>query len=116
MATIDYKVIKNFITSKELNLFQRYCHNTLDANKDYLLDPQSFSPAFYNDPLMTALLEVKLPSVQKECNLKLFPTYAYWRYYVFGGILEQHTDRPSCEVSVTLCVKKTFSTESPWYS
>ena len=64
MATIDYKVIKNFITSKELNLFQRYCHNTLDANKDYLLDPQSFSPAFYNDPLMTALLEVKLPSVQ----------------------------------------------------
>lgn len=107
MATINYKLIKNFITPKEVNLFQKYCYNTLDADKGYrIMDSQSFSPAFYDDPLMTALLETKLPKVEKESNLKLFPTYAYWRYYVFGGMLQPHTDRPSCEISITLCIKK----------
>ena len=53
--------------------------------KDYNIDYQSFSPAWYKDPLMNALLDTKLSIVEKESNLKLFPTYAYWRYYVFGG-------------------------------
>ena len=78
----------------------------MDQNKDYQIDNQSFSPAWYHDPLMTALLDTKLPLVEKESNLKLFPTYAYWRYYVFGATLKKHTDRPSCEISVTACVKK----------
>ena len=43
---------------------------------------------------MTSLLDNKLPLVEKESNLKLFPTYAYWRYYVFGGTLKTHKDRP----------------------
>jgi|TARA_B100000035_G_C21014366_1_gene561064 hypothetical protein len=106
MAGVDYKIIKNFFTKEELNFFQKYCYNKLDANKDYSLDIQSFSPAWYHDPLMTGILDVKLPIVEKESNLKLFPTYAYWRYYVFGGTLDKHTDRPACEVSVTACIKK----------
>ena len=55
---------------------------------------------------MTSLLDTKLPIVEKESNLKLFPTYAYWRYYVFGGMLNKHIDRPACEISVTACIKK----------
>ena len=39
-------------------------------------------------------------------NLKLLPTYAYWRYYVFGATLEKHWDRPACEISLSVCVKK----------
>ena len=93
MAAVDYKLIKNFLSKEELNILQKYCYNKLDLNKDYELDDQSFSPAWYNDPLMNGFL-------------KLFPTYAYWRYYVFGADLKQHTDRPSCEISVTVCLKK----------
>jgi len=70
------------------------------------LDDQSFSPAWYDDPLMTALLDIKLSRVELESKLKLFPTYAYWRYYVFGGSLAKHTDRPACEISVSACIKK----------
>ena len=55
---------------------------------------------------MTSFLDTKLPIVEKESNLKLFPTYAYWRYYVFGGTLTKHIDRPACEISVTACIKK----------
>ena len=106
MAAVNYKLIKNFFSKEELNLLEKYCYNKLDLNKDYRLDGQSFSPAWYSDPLMTALLDTKLPLVEKESNLQLFQTYAYWRYYVFGATLKKHTDRPACEISVTACIKK----------
>ena len=106
MASIKYKLIKNFFNDQELKILEKYCFNKLDKNKDYELDIQSFSPAWYQDPLMTSLLDVKLPMVEKESNSKLFPTYAYWRYYVFGATLSKHSDRPACEISVTACIKK----------
>ena len=106
MAAVNYKIIKNFFTKEELNILQKYCYNKLDDNKDYTIDPQSFSPAWYKDPLMNALLDTKLPLVEKESNLKLFPTYAYWRYYIYGASLKKHVDRKSCEISATACIKK----------
>jgi hypothetical protein len=106
MAAVNYKLIKNLFSKKELEVVQKYCYNKLDLNKDYRLDRQSFSPAWYSDPLMTSFLETKLPIVEKESGLKLFPTCAYWRYYVFGAILKKHSDRPACEISVTACIKK----------
>ena len=99
-------VIENFFSKQELEVLQSYCYNRLDADKDYKIDHQSFSPAYYYDPLMTAFLKAKLPLVEQESNLKLFQTYAYWRYYVFGATLKKHTDRPACEISITACIKK----------
>ena len=51
---------------------------------------------------MTSLLDNKLPLVEKESNLKLFPTYAYWRMYTKYADLTSHKDRESCEISATL--------------
>ena len=99
-------IIKNFFSKDELIILQKYCYNKLDLDKDWTITSQSFSPSWYHDPFMTALLDVKLPTVSKESKLELLPTYAYWRYYVFGGTLKKHTDRPSCEISVTCCIKK----------
>ncbi len=106
MAAVDYKLIKGFFTKEELPIIQKYCYNKLDSDKDYRIDEQVFSPSWLYDPLMTSLLDNKLPLIEKESNLKLFPTYSYWRYYVFGGTLATHRDRPSCEISVTACIKK----------
>jgi len=106
MAPVKYKIIKDFFDKKELDLFKRYCDNKLDAHKDFTIDPQSFSPAWYNDPLMNSILYSKLNLIETKTNLKLFPTYAYWRYYVFGANLKKHTDRPACEISITACIKK----------
>ena len=106
MAKINYKLIKNFFPKEELDIFQKYCYNQIDNYKSYEIDPQSFSPSWYNDPLMTSLLHTKLSLVEKESNLKLFQTYAYWRYYIFGATLSKHTDRPACEISVSACIKK----------
>ena len=106
MAPVNYKLIKNFFSKEELNILQKYCYFKLDWSKDFTMDLQTFSPAFYKDPLMTSILDLKLPLVEKQSNLKLFPTFSYWRYYVFGGTLPTHTDRPSCEISITACIKK----------
>jgi len=105
MAAVNCKLIKNFFSKEELNVYQKYCYNKLDS-EDYKIDDQSFAPKWYNDPMMTSLLDIKLPIVEKESGLNLFPTYAYWRYYVFGGMLREHTDRPACEISITACIKK----------
>ena len=106
MAAVDYKVIKNFFSKEELKFYQKYCFNQLDYTEDINIDVQSFSPAWRGDPLMNALLDTKLPLVEKESNFKLIPSYAYWRYYVFGATLKKHRDKPTCEISVTACIKK----------
>jgi len=106
MATVDYKLIKNFLSKEELSLFEKYCYNKLDKNQYNTFDGQSFSPMWSNDSLMKAILDTKLSVVEKQSNLKLFPTYAYWRYYVFGAKLKKHIDRPACEISITCCIKK----------
>lgn len=106
MAAVNFKLIKDFFTKDELSVYEKYCYNKVDLNKDYTIDIQSFSPAWYNDPLMNSILNVKLTKVEAESNLKLSPTYAYWRYYVFGATLKKHIDRPACEVSITACIKK----------
>jgi|TARA_R100000655_G_scaffold55449_3_gene93483 hypothetical protein len=106
MAAVDYKLIKNFFNKDELKVYQKYCYNRLDLNKDYVIGNQSFSPSWYKDPLMSSILEEKLTFVEKLSNLKLFPTYAYWRYYIFGATLLKHSDRKACEISVTICIKK----------
>ena len=105
MVAVNYKLIKNFFSKEDLKVYQKYCYNKLDENK-YTINEHIFSPAWYNDPLMNSLLDVKLPVVEKESNLKLYPTYAYWRYYIFGATLKKHVDRPACEISVTACIKK----------
>ena len=45
---------------------------------------------------------VLLRSVSKFVGCKVVPTYVYARMYKNGGILKKHTDRPACEISVTL--------------
>jgi len=100
------KIIKNFFNEDELEVLHKYCFNKLENNQDYEDDADAISPAWYDDALMTSLLHTKQKIIEKESNLKLFPTYAYWRYYVYGGLLRKHLDRPACEISITACIKK----------
>jgi len=40
--------------------------------------------------------------MEKESGLKLYPTYSFMRVYTFNSELKKHTDRESCEISVTI--------------
>jgi len=46
---------------------------------------------------------------------ELLPTYAYARLYSNGDVLEKHTDRPACEVSVTIQLGRSHHYAWPIY-
>ena len=78
MAAVNYKLmLEIYIQKYNWIYFKSIATNQLDLNKDYELDGQYFSPAWYSDPLMTYFLETKLSIVEKESGLKILPTYAY---------------------------------------
>lgn len=59
------------------------------------------SPHACGDPFFELLLERLLPQIEQSSGARLFPTYSYFRVYLNGATLPRHTDRPSCEISVT---------------
>lgn len=58
----------------------------------------------YADTLMETLMSFMLPHMEKHTGLSLCPTYSYYRVYHPGMTLEKHVDRPSCEISTTICL------------
>lgn len=71
--------------------------------------PASF--AHYAPWAFESLLETVRPEIEKITEKQLHPTYSYARIYYKGAELKRHTDRYSCEYSVTLCV---YNDNNPW--
>ena len=119
MAFNKYQVIKNAIGYDLANFIFNYFLLKRDAVK-YMYEnnitydngmlgtwtdqqiPNTYS--HYADHVMETLLMKTLPVMQKETGLELVPTYSYARAYKKGDILKRHKDRPSCEISTTLCI------------
>jgi hypothetical protein len=64
--------------------------------------PGDFSK--YGDPLMDTMLSLSLEQMQTLTSKELIPTYSYHRLYTTGTDLKRHKDRPSCEISTTICL------------
>tara|TARA_B100001057_G_scaffold498887_1_gene607515 strand:- start:1217 stop:1909 length:693 start_codon:yes stop_codon:yes gene_type:complete len=58
----------------------------------------------YGDLTFDTLLAHKLPDMEYFTGKKLIPTYSYHRLYTTETELKRHKDRPSCEISTTLCL------------
>ena len=69
----------------------------------------------YADSLMESLLLFLKPEIEKHSNLKLIPTYSFFRIYKSGHVLEDHTDRPACEISVTIPIGFKYNGKSGDY-
>jgi len=63
------------------------------------------SHTVYNHLHITELLVEKVGELSSIIGEPLLPTYTYSREYLHGSDLFAHTDRESCEVSVTLHLK-----------
>lgn len=76
-------------------------------------DPRSPGAwAAAGDVFIDGLLVDFLPLVEEITRLKLFPTYSYFRVYRRGDVLVKHKDRPSCEITLTLCLG--YEAELAW--
>ena len=54
--------------------------------------------------MVEVILEEFKPLVEQHTGLSLEPSYSFSRVYQGGEELIPHTDRPSCEISVTINV------------
>lgn len=95
---MKFKIIKNIINVGDL-------HKKLKEIKDSgnVDDSQCpGAPSFYKLDLLNKIHIKLLPILEKEFNVKLYPTYTYCRIYNSKSHLKLHIDRPACEFSVTL--------------
>jgi hypothetical protein len=81
---------------------------------DYCPDEKQVpgSLARYNIPIYRELHFLVKKEIEKRLGMDLHPTYFYDRFYSPGQVLKRHSDRPACEVSVTLQISTTL--KNPW--
>jgi len=103
--TIGYVHLKKVLDPATVKLVTTYALNDCVSN----FNPESVNAQIpgthskYADPLMEAILEKLHPIMEAATGLTLYPTYSYYRVYKPGDILHPHKDRPSCEISTTVC-------------
>lgn len=97
-----YKVIKNFIdrsTAIELaKEFEEYCDNN-NIQGDHQVPGSS---AVNNYIPFVEMLTYKAKEVSDALGESVLPTSCYARVYKNGDVLERHTDKPHCEVSLSV--------------
>ena len=95
---VGFEIVKNLIP---VNGYYEIIKSMED--KGNINDPQSLgNPSFYGVKELDLLHELVRLKVEAITGLELFKTYHYLRIYKKGAILKPHTDRPACEISVTL--------------
>jgi hypothetical protein len=99
-----YKVIKNFLTKEEIDLLTHYTRmkHRVNFTEFDLVQSDQGDTMYYGDPATDSLMVTKHKLMEKETGLQLLPTYSFWRMYSYLADLKKHTDRPSCEISVTV--------------
>lgn len=98
-------LIQNFLDPVTIQTISIYLENKIRSGVWQSNDKDPTTKfACYGDPLIETVLQVSLPLVSEVCGKELYPTYSYARIYQPGEELELHTDRPSCEISVTVNV------------
>lgn len=118
MSNLDaagYIKIENLIDAQTIAVVSQYFENKINRRewKEEPIDPRDSSKlGYYSDPLIEVLLKACLPALEQETGLELEPTYSFSRVYQGGEELKPHTDRPSCEISVTVNVACTR--DQPW--
>jgi hypothetical protein len=97
-----YVKVKNLLSRDICKIAENYA--LYDRFNDYTPDDNQVlgSHIKYADSLMESLLLFLKPEIEKCVDLQLLPTYSYMRIYRPGDVLEDHRDRPSCEISVTI--------------
>lgn len=100
--TDKYVYLPKFLDKENCNQLVQELRNLI-AEGATTKDSQCYlSEAVYGAPIFDSLLEQLLPNFEFASGKKLYPTYSYARLYAPGEELKPHTDRESCEISVTI--------------
>jgi hypothetical protein len=97
-------VVRKFLPRSILDFLRVYFRIQAMNGK---LKPDSQAPlslSVYGDPALDAFLDFVGPEMRRRVGRDLVPAVSYARIYMKGDVLVPHTDRPSCEVSVSICL------------
>lgn len=109
-----YFVVRNFVSEEVLRISQSYYTIKFFINKNFNVQignltedfpdiVQPFSIHSYADPFTESLLLNYLPDIKEITGKEsLEPSYSFTRLYEKGQWLGKHSDRPSCQYSITL--------------
>ena len=96
-------VARDFVSSELADIFTQYALfemvNTEEPNNDPQV-PGAYSE--YTNNLAECFLMGFQHVVEGHTGKTLIPTYSYYRVYKAGDVLEDHKDRPACEISATI--------------
>lgn len=100
----NYVVLEDFIPPQRAkDLYDHFIAHKNEWPELFHRDDQCpRSLATYNYKLFLVLLVEKVGYMTDKMGQVMLPTYCYARAYKNGEVLEKHTDRPACEISVTL--------------
>lgn len=100
----SYVVLRDVLSRETLELTSRYARLMGEIRPSFGDSQVRQSYARYGDPLMECLLDQLWPKMERASGEELWPTYSYHRVYYPGAELSLHRDRPSCEISASLCL------------
>jgi hypothetical protein len=95
------KILENIISVEDCEVLSKSIKLKERPIGDRLV-PNSFSA--YALPETEELLLKLTDKISTVTGKELFPTYSYCRIYYTGATMKPHTDRPACEISMSLCV------------
>jgi predicted 2-oxoglutarate/Fe(II)-dependent dioxygenase YbiX len=106
----NYIIIPNFISSYRANKLK---DEFVEFSQQNNIEGDSQIPTSSSDYNYISFLELlceKTPEVSEILEETVLPTYTYARVYKTGSTLKKHSDRDSCEISLTLHL----GGDSPW--
>ena len=104
-----YCILRAAISNELRDIITQYA--LLDEMQDYSADKNQVIGAHskYADPAMESVLLHLHSIMEANTGLTLYPTYSFYRVYRNGDELKAHRDRPSCEISATLCFNYNYN-------
>jgi hypothetical protein len=119
-----FVVLKNKLQSQTIKLlkdqFKMMEQSTYQLNGIDLTNKHRFSDqlvnssfSFYNAHCFEVLMMLLKEDVEKIVDKQLYPTYSYARIMYPGASMPKHTDRESCEYSVSICVSEDIENPYP---
>ena len=123
-----YLVLRNFIQPEVLDMAMN-TWKTMEAHptgydafmsrENDIIDQSPESSLYkseggYSFPPAVAMHRYMRDRLRGTLDFDLKETYAYCRKYDRGAYLKAHVDRPSCEISVTICLDYKSDDGTPW--
>ncbi len=100
-----YCPVSGLIHPFHISALRRYYRRRIRRGELRLGDDQSSHRyVAYNDPVACFFHRQLAPVVSMISGTQVRPSYCYLASYQQGSVLEKHTDREQCEISVTFCL------------